>query len=354
MLARDKKVYTLEIDVVMDVRGEMIAVHDWNQTRVSRGRGLWNELDFQALPSSEKEYVLRKIVDGRFSNITKSMKTYIPTARQFIRDFILRNPGMSLLIDARNAESALAIAELSHYPEMRTPGDNIWIQVYNFEFKNAWEFITMVEAQNPAPTWRDIPIVTCVHQRAIHKLANIDILDVDHDSLITASLEFLDSFEAAGLRLVGHTIPVKGGAKYYSPKQKVVVHKELSKTFTEPEIVAWYAKDYALQAVLEHKKRTRPHLPILAPSSKYLSMVNNVIYAPDLVTGELRTLVSSNPVHWLLFNAGLAQTVFECGADWALSDDIDSGLRYLVDGTKQIAPDDYNHEPSKQVDYMFD
>jgi hypothetical protein len=354
MLARDKQVYTLEIDIVMDIRGEMIAVHDWNQTRVSRGRGLWSELDFHTLPSSDKEYVIRKIVDGRFSNVTKSMKTYIPTARQYIKDFILPNSGMSLLIDARNAESAIAIAQLSHYREMQTPIDNIWIQVYNFDFKNAWEFIAMVEAQNPARTWRNIPIVTCVHQRAMHKLAGIDNLDLDHNSLIAATLEFLNSFEAAGLRLIGHTIPVKGGAKYYDPKQRIVVHKELNKTFSAPEIVAWYAKDYALQVVLEHKKLTVPHLPILAPSSKYLSMVNNVIYAPDLVTGELRTLVPSNPVHWLLFNGGLAQTVFECGADWALSDDIDSGLRYLVNGTKQIAPDDYNHEPSNQAHYIFD
>lgn len=346
---------TFEVDTVADVTRTMISTHEWNQTRSSKGRALWSDLEFRSLPEADRQYVRRKVKDGVLSDTLIEIGTYIPSGWQYIRHIILANDGASILIDARNEEAAWAVAELSHYPEIRRGQRRIWVQVYNFNFKNAWDFIAAVEACNPAPDWKEkVPLVPSPHQDAVHRLADVDFLDTDHQKMIAGIWAFVRSFLDADLSIIGFDIPVKGGAKYYVPEQRVVFHGDLNDTYTTPYVVARYAKEYALQTVLNYMKDHYPDIPILAPSAKYMIKADGNMYKINDHTAKLVRWDPRDPVDWLFFNAGLAQTVFECRVDWAMSDDPEAALRYLLHGRGQTAPKDYNHEPANQDNIVFD
>lgn len=113
-LAFETRFKTIELDTVADAKGKMISVYDWNRFGNLMGRGLWSDIDFEALPNHEKRYVLRKIIHGQLLSIVKPMGTYILTGYQYLQEQILSRPGMSILLDTREKEPAFAIAELSY------------------------------------------------------------------------------------------------------------------------------------------------------------------------------------------------------------------------------------------------
>ncbi|KAI0199099.1 hypothetical protein F4808DRAFT_220300 [Astrocystis sublimbata] len=343
---------TIEFDVIVDRRGHMISAHEKGRDRISIGHGSWEDVDFEALPPAERRFAVRKVVDGALSDITTPLGTDIPSAWQYIEELTSIEPGMSFLVDARNEDSALAMCQLSRCPDLWANG-NVWVQVYTHKFKNATEFILAVLACGPDSGWNHIPLVPSPHVTALHTLADRDIHDTDHDALASAAINFLNSFQGVGLNILGYDIAVRGGAKFYDPERKVVVHKELNQIFTTPDVVAWYAKDYALQTTLYEMKKRYPDLPILAPTQKYMVSVNGSMYRFSFETGQPVPINPTDPLDWLILNAGLAQTVFELGADWSMTDDTVATYKFLRYGIRQTGPDGYQHKSCNQDDFVF-
>lgn len=347
-------VFGIELDIEIDRLGVMVAAHEQNLSRISLANALVRDVDFRSLPTYQRKYVLRKVVDGALSNIIKWIGTEIPTGRKYIEEVILPNLGMVLLIDARNKDAAHAIAELSHYPEFWMGKYNVWVQVYNYDFNDAWELRDAVEALNPGPLWKLIPVVPCPHQNMLHKLAGVDILSLDLLAMFDAVLRFLHSFQLAGFNVPSFDIPVKGGCKYYDTERQIVDHLELNATFTTPNITAWYVKDCVNQWAINHTLLHLPSMTIMAPAPKYPLKVDGKMFKFDSETTRLREYDPAHAVKWMYFNAGLAQTVYECGAHISLADNLEAVLDFLQKGIREVAPHGYNFESRNQESYVFD
>lgn len=343
--ALDRGFAILEVDVTVDRDENLIIIHDKNGFRQTRGRHLWRHVRFDELPDRLKRYVWRKIESGQYTDEVLETSFIAMSLDDYIAKTVASYPGATLLLDCRDGDSIPAIRHLSNQPHLF---GMVIVQVYDFGFRSGSDFFEQVQASGAAAGWQNIHLVISPHPDGIKKLPNLDANDAfNANATLAAVWQWAQSFENLGLKIFGADVPQTGFFRYYNPISRKVFHDNFEdENLSDEERLAVFYDWILHQFALDYKERY-PNRMILAPASSYTIGVAGRMLRSAFHTGQLTELSPDDLRHRMFLDASLPQTVFECGADAAISDRPYDAVAYLATGKSLDAPEGYRYLPAE-------
>ncbi|WP_309770787.1 glycerophosphodiester phosphodiesterase family protein [Agrobacterium larrymoorei] len=339
----------LEVDVAVDREENLLVIHDKNGFRQTQGQHLWRDVRFDELADGLKRYVWRKIENGQYTVEALETSFFVRSLDDYIAHTVAKYPGATLLLDCRDNDPIPTIRHLSNRPELFK---KVIVQIYDFGFSSGYDFVRRIEASGAAPGWQNIHLVISPHPDGISKLPDIDENDpLNANATLTAVWQWANSFENLGLKIFGADVPQTGFHKHYDPFTRTVSHDHFpdERLNFQERLAVFY--DWVLHQFAIEYKRRHPRRLLIAPASTYTVGVAGDLLRSAFHTGMLTALDPDDLRHRMFLDASLPQTVFECGADAAISDRPHDAVAYLSNGRRLKAPEGYRYPPNEVGDF---
>ena len=340
----------MEVDAVVDKNNLLVAAHDLDRFRQSPQAGQWDEIDFELLPEHSKEYVLRDIIDGKYSKDKfKRLGIYHMTTEEQIKYTLACEPGVNLIMDTRKNHAIygvkLMVEKLGHVI------GQVMVQVYNFGFEDANDFIRQVEALGLPDKWRDVNLIITPNPGHFAAMAGIADDSPDHDAMLHSQLDWLNSFLGSDLKVKAVNIVVRGGYKYYDPQTKTVTHPEFG-LLTRPKDVTPYAIDWVGKQLLDYWN-TCTTMPAFAPANSYAVKKDGNFYIDGFHKGELKLIDPNTPAGWLFLNGGRPDILYDAGVKYPIADNPELFDAYL-NGVKTASDAHLDFPPHNYENFGFE